>query len=800
MTVVETSLNNPGPTPKRPPGGGALPDPASTQLRTGVVVGVSLLLLLLVGGWLRFANLGELTAQVDEGFQALAVEAILEHGYPKLDTGFVYGRSPLFLYAQAGSAWLFGLSEWSLRFPSAVFGLLGIPVAYVLGRKLFDNGEDQKSVWLGVGVGLVLAAMFAVSAWQLEYARYGRFYTLFQLFYMLGVIAFLDGYLRGRTLGKLLFWVFFVLTVSVHDLGVMLGLCFWAVIPLRGYRWSTKLAHFVGSIACAALWVGYTKLWRGAAAAWSDVNPDRNPTGLAEVKLEGDGLFSTLIGKLSGVLPGLNLPDFRLLEAVWARNPWVLALVALPGVLATGLLAAAKLRELAAKRNEREGQATDEAGAVRGRLWLPLLLTAVWAATLQQFALAGVALLVYAAFHVRSWRQWLRRNELVTLGSCFVAMTLWVLYFWSSDAVGKHVWVPAVTNLPAVHNYFLQWFVPGWTRMFVLLIPAAYVVARWAARGANGNGRGNGAWLLLVAIAAPILVTSELRWQFSESRYFFHLYPLILAVLAAGVVALGVWVGQRVAAERLGVSVFSVLVVAALVFAGTKDLNPAEAWAVTARTHQSTKDPVRSVINFPFYAYWPQDQKSATLAAVDQVGPEDHVMVVGPVHVSANYRYYLGRVDSIASTSSMYSNARAGEDGRWIDLVTDGEVVSSAGRLMEIAADTQRRGGALWVFSDTVMVEPRNWYLSDAEPELKEAVAALTAQPMLTGKDGRTVVARVTFPAAMLAEALDIDVDDGIGDNVDTPQEAELDAEGEGLASSGKSSGVDVEPVGAGGR
>ena len=116
-----------------------------------VRVVVFLLLLVLAGGGLRMVRLGALGLQGDEGYQYQAVEAVLAHGVPRLETGYVYLRSPHFIYAQAGVASVLGLDEVSLRLPAVFFGLLCIPLGYLLGRDLVD-----------VRVGVLLAVMLVL--------------------------------------------------------------------------------------------------------------------------------------------------------------------------------------------------------------------------------------------------------------------------------------------------------------------------------------------------------------------------------------------------------------------------------------------------------------------------------------------------------------------------------------------------------------------------------------------------------------------------------------------------------------
>src|SRR2546428_3375179 len=91
--------------------------------------------LLVIGFWLRVRNLGDLGLVVDEANQALAVRGILNLGVPRVDSGLVYSRSVLFLYVQAGAAKLLGLNEFSLRLPSALFGVAAVLATFGLAKK-----------------------------------------------------------------------------------------------------------------------------------------------------------------------------------------------------------------------------------------------------------------------------------------------------------------------------------------------------------------------------------------------------------------------------------------------------------------------------------------------------------------------------------------------------------------------------------------------------------------------------------------------------------------------------------------
>src|SRR5690606_8848515 len=153
-------------------------------------------------------------------------------GVPRLDTGAVYFRAPLFLYSEALSARLFGLSEFSLRLPAVLFGVLCTPAGYALSRQL-----------LGGKAALLVAAMIAVSAWNIELSRYARFYTLFQGLYTIALFFFYRGFILDRPWDRVWFFTAAFLTLSVHELGVMLATCFLIILPLRGYTPGRRLLY-----------------------------------------------------------------------------------------------------------------------------------------------------------------------------------------------------------------------------------------------------------------------------------------------------------------------------------------------------------------------------------------------------------------------------------------------------------------------------------------------------------------------------------------------------------------------------
>ncbi|MEX2028031.1 MAG: phospholipid carrier-dependent glycosyltransferase [Candidatus Curtissbacteria bacterium] len=90
-------------------------------------------------------------------------------------------KPPGYIYATVPSIALFGVNEFAIRFPSALFGTLTVLLTYLLAKKLFGKEEIA-----------VLAAFFlAISPWHLQFSR-GAFEANLGLFLStLGIYLFL---------------------------------------------------------------------------------------------------------------------------------------------------------------------------------------------------------------------------------------------------------------------------------------------------------------------------------------------------------------------------------------------------------------------------------------------------------------------------------------------------------------------------------------------------------------------------------------------------------------------------------
>ncbi|MFA5763546.1 MAG: glycosyltransferase family 39 protein [archaeon] len=128
-----------------------------------------LIIILLFALFLRLGFLDVAPFWVDESISSLASVNILEKGVPIFDSGAYYSRALVFHYSQALSMIVFGVTDFGARFPSVIFGLLTVLLAYLIGREYNTKA------------GLFAALICAVFFLEVFFSKQARFYQLFQL-------------------------------------------------------------------------------------------------------------------------------------------------------------------------------------------------------------------------------------------------------------------------------------------------------------------------------------------------------------------------------------------------------------------------------------------------------------------------------------------------------------------------------------------------------------------------------------------------------------------------------------------
>ncbi|MGQ9625981.1 MAG: glycosyltransferase family 39 protein [Anaerolineae bacterium] len=180
-------------------------------------------------------------------------------------------QPPLYYLLLRGWVWLFGVSEFALRFPSLIFGLLTVPLFYMLGRKLFDESA-----------GVLAAYLVALSPLYLWYSQEARMYTLLTFLGLLSAYLSLLIAEREEKRPRRLLWAALVLmdvlALYTHYFAFFLivfqalWLSLAAIWRKRSYLWVEGAFALAGLFLAYLPWMPYVFLryradvsyWRGA--------------------------------------------------------------------------------------------------------------------------------------------------------------------------------------------------------------------------------------------------------------------------------------------------------------------------------------------------------------------------------------------------------------------------------------------------------------------------------------------------------------------------------------------------------
>ena len=150
---------------------------------------VLLLGIVLIGLFLRVYHLGTASIYNDEAITIYISKLSLPQLLPaasQLDM-----NPPIYHFILHYWVALFGDSEFAVRFLSVVFGVLAIPMTFVVGRQLFDDE-----------VGLLGALILALSQFNIQQSQEVRMYSLMLLLALLSTYFFLQLLRKAQVLAK----------------------------------------------------------------------------------------------------------------------------------------------------------------------------------------------------------------------------------------------------------------------------------------------------------------------------------------------------------------------------------------------------------------------------------------------------------------------------------------------------------------------------------------------------------------------------------------------------------------------
>jgi hypothetical protein len=642
----------------------------------GRITIVMLIGCLAVGFWLRFRHLGDLGLVNDEGVQAQAVQRTLERGVPIFASGLFYTRGVPFLYAQAGTAKLFGLDEFSLRLPSVVFGTVTIWAAFLLGKMLY-----------GPRVGLLTAAMMTFSVWEIEMSRFARFYTAFQFTYLVSLLCFYRWQVAGEKAYRPWFIVSAFLAIMMHDLGAMLAMSFVAILPSALYPLRRKVTLALSALAMIALSLVYFINVRAVLPVVTSSAPEAVGGSFGTTSLRRVHKF------IETIL--LQLPDVTLLSYIGSEHP----------LLLSGLLLVASSASAYILYRSWAG----------GSRWLGICaLPIIWVAFMCQSGLVVVLLIAYYFAFVAGRQRRLEREVVVAGGAAAVCLILWSLLPLIDPFVstGRIAW--AMFSYPNFYDQFLKWYLWGWP--FVSFVSAIGIVQ--LARRFAKHSRDPRPLFILGAIVLPAVATSFFKPNDDAARYTFHLYPMIIIVFAYVVAQAIAYCADRLKPFGELSRPFVSCMLGGLALVISQDANPVHAWSVANWTYQTQRHPIRSIVVGSNSRTHP-DYKNPSLYVRAHLRAGDKVIVAGGPVTAAICHYYIGRVDyTLSNRASVEMLDR--KAGKLTDRYIGSEIITARFAITERTLGALRSAGV----SSRILAElhPLRDHVFFGEPLFLQAV------------------------------------------------------------------------------
>jgi uncharacterized membrane protein len=214
--------------------------------------GVALLAIVLIGLFLRVYQLGTQSIWLDEAWSVW----MSKMSVPQLVATAARADTHPPLYSLILHYWisLFGTSELAVRLLPAVFGVLAIPVTYMVGRQLFDKE-----------VGLVGALILALSLFNIQYSQESRTYSLMVLLTLLSIYFFLRFLQRSTVVSSAGYVLFTTLLVYTHLYGLFVVIAqniYIVSVTLLLKRRTYRLGHWATlQVIVAALFAPWVVVW-----------------------------------------------------------------------------------------------------------------------------------------------------------------------------------------------------------------------------------------------------------------------------------------------------------------------------------------------------------------------------------------------------------------------------------------------------------------------------------------------------------------------------------------------------------
>lgn len=181
-----------------------------------------LIVVLLVGFFLRFYKLGNVPLGFYQDESAIGYNAYSvmltgkdEHGisFPLYFKSFGDYKLPVYIYATIPAIKLFGMTEFAVRFPSAIFGFLTLLASY-----FFIWEITRKRI-----IALITVGFLAINPWSLHYNRATFEVSITLFFFVVGALLLHSSFQRKKTWTLFLGTLCFIISLYSYNLTRLLS-------------------------------------------------------------------------------------------------------------------------------------------------------------------------------------------------------------------------------------------------------------------------------------------------------------------------------------------------------------------------------------------------------------------------------------------------------------------------------------------------------------------------------------------------------------------------------------------------
>ncbi|MCM1987223.1 ArnT family glycosyltransferase [Methanococcoides seepicolus] len=198
--------------------------------KEGWFYSIVLLLIMLLGIYLRIYNLGNLSLGTDEIYLGIAMKSILENGVPSLPDGAYYNRGLTHSYLSSFFALFLGANEFSVRLPSAISGLGTILILYFLGKEI----QNKK-------MGLMLSFILCIFPWAIEFSRWGRMYSMVTFLILFTFYSSIIGFKHQNKNFVILAIISALLAIMTHKFGYITPLIILIAAVLYTFEFKKEI-------------------------------------------------------------------------------------------------------------------------------------------------------------------------------------------------------------------------------------------------------------------------------------------------------------------------------------------------------------------------------------------------------------------------------------------------------------------------------------------------------------------------------------------------------------------------------